>query len=223
MHLLCFLRPAFHQCVCESRTVSVYASGEQICCTYCKGFQKQVVLLLVGAGWDKRSHGAVSLPATASARSWHKRYMICVHQMRGPGADAGKGVAGWIPTDWISITSAEMKGVKSECWTKPAKNEAKCVCERENVCVCVFSDRSWPCGLDESAEEQSKFTLHSVLFHSICVSSGLSSRGCSSSETESEAGDLLDQQFEELNNKLNSVTDPTGFLRMVSRNNLFNR
>ncbi|CAL8249906.1 unnamed protein product [Boreogadus saida] len=47
--------------------------------------------------------------------------------------------------------------------------------------------------------------------------------GCSSSETESEAGDLLDQQFEELNNKLNSVTDPTGFLRMVSRNNLFNR
>ncbi|XP_051973270.1 tetratricopeptide repeat protein 28 isoform X3 [Xyrauchen texanus] len=49
------------------------------------------------------------------------------------------------------------------------------------------------------------------------------SRMCSSSETESEAGDLLDQQFEELNNKLNSVTDPTGFLRMVSRNNLFNR
>eukprot|EP00066_Takifugu_rubripes_P024211 XP_011613477.1 PREDICTED: tetratricopeptide repeat protein 28 [Takifugu rubripes] len=49
------------------------------------------------------------------------------------------------------------------------------------------------------------------------------SRGGSSSETESEAGDLLDQQFEELNNKLNSVTDPTGFLRMVSRNNLFNR
>lgn len=48
-------------------------------------------------------------------------------------------------------------------------------------------------------------------------------RACSSSETESEAGDLLDQQFEELNNKLNSVTDPTGFLRMVSRNNLFNR
>ncbi|MGH0160221.1 UNVERIFIED_CONTAM: hypothetical protein FKN15_039115 [Acipenser sinensis] len=46
---------------------------------------------------------------------------------------------------------------------------------------------------------------------------------CSSSETESEAGDLLDQQFEELHNKLNSVTDPTGFLRMVSRNNLFNR
>lgn len=34
---------------------------------------------------------------------------------------------------------------------------------------------------------------------------------------------MLDQQFEELNNKLNSVTDPTGFLRMVSRNNLFNR
>ncbi|KAL4617225.1 tetratricopeptide repeat protein 28-like [Arapaima gigas] len=49
------------------------------------------------------------------------------------------------------------------------------------------------------------------------------SRGGSSSETESEAGDLLDQQFEELNNKLNSMTDPTGFLRMVSRNNLFSR
>lgn len=33
----------------------------------------------------------------------------------------------------------------------------------------------------------------------------------------------MDQQFEEMNNKLNSVTDPTGFLRMVRRNNLFNR
>ncbi|XP_028835131.1 tetratricopeptide repeat protein 28-like isoform X2 [Denticeps clupeoides] len=44
------------------------------------------------------------------------------------------------------------------------------------------------------------------------------SRGCSGSETESEAGDLLDQQFEELSNNVNS-----GFLRMVSRNNLFNR
>ncbi|KAM6155127.1 tetratricopeptide repeat protein 28 isoform 1-T1 [Rhynchocyon petersi] len=49
------------------------------------------------------------------------------------------------------------------------------------------------------------------------------SRACASSETESEAGDIMDQQFEEMNNKLNSVTDPTGFLRMVSRNNLFNR
>uniref|UniRef100_A0A8C9KB75 Tetratricopeptide repeat protein 28 n=1 Tax=Panthera tigris altaica TaxID=74533 RepID=A0A8C9KB75_PANTA len=49
------------------------------------------------------------------------------------------------------------------------------------------------------------------------------SRPCASSETESEAGDLTDQQFEEMNNKLNSVTDPTGFLRMVRRNNLFNR
>ncbi|XP_026153474.1 tetratricopeptide repeat protein 28 isoform X2 [Mastacembelus armatus] len=48
------------------------------------------------------------------------------------------------------------------------------------------------------------------------------SRLCSSSETESEAGDLLEQQFEELNNKLTSATDPTGYLRMVSRNNLFN-
>ncbi|XP_015232317.1 PREDICTED: tetratricopeptide repeat protein 28-like isoform X2 [Cyprinodon variegatus] len=44
------------------------------------------------------------------------------------------------------------------------------------------------------------------------------SRVCSSSETESEAGDLLEQQFEELNNNL-----PTGYLRMVSRNNRFNR
>ncbi|XP_033951552.1 tetratricopeptide repeat protein 28-like isoform X2 [Pseudochaenichthys georgianus] len=49
------------------------------------------------------------------------------------------------------------------------------------------------------------------------------SRACSSSETESEAGDLLEQQFEELNNKLTSATDPTGYLRMVSRNNIFNR
>ncbi|XP_069475462.1 tetratricopeptide repeat protein 28 isoform X1 [Ambystoma mexicanum] len=48
-------------------------------------------------------------------------------------------------------------------------------------------------------------------------------RACASSETDSEAGDLMDQQYEEMNNKLNSVTDPTGFLRMVSRNNLFNR
>lgn len=49
------------------------------------------------------------------------------------------------------------------------------------------------------------------------------SRFGSSSETESEAGDLLDQQFEELNHKLTSAADPTGYLRMVSRNNLFNR
>lgn len=33
----------------KSRTVSVYASGEQLYCTYCKGFKKKVVLL-VGAG-----------------------------------------------------------------------------------------------------------------------------------------------------------------------------
>lgn len=54
----------------------------------------------------------------------------------------------------------------------------------------------------------------------LCTSSR---RACASSETESEAGDIMDQQFEEMNNKLNSVTDPTGFLRMVRRNNLFNR
>lgn len=44
-----------------------------------------------------------------------------------------------------------------------------------------------------------------------------------SSETESEAGDLIDQPPEEMSGKLNSSNDPTGFLRMVSRNNLFNR
>ncbi|XP_076020196.1 tetratricopeptide repeat protein 28 [Genypterus blacodes] len=49
------------------------------------------------------------------------------------------------------------------------------------------------------------------------------SRVSSSSETESEAGDLLEQQFEDLNNKLTPATDPTGYLRMVSRNNVFNR
>uniref|UniRef100_A0AAZ3SWY4 Tetratricopeptide repeat protein 28 n=1 Tax=Oncorhynchus tshawytscha TaxID=74940 RepID=A0AAZ3SWY4_ONCTS len=38
-------------------------------------------------------------------------------------------------------------------------------------------------------------------------------------ETESEVGDLLEQQFEE---RLSSASDPTGYLRMVSRNNLFN-
>ncbi|KAM6423057.1 tetratricopeptide repeat protein 28 isoform 3-T3 [Liasis olivaceus] len=48
-------------------------------------------------------------------------------------------------------------------------------------------------------------------------------RACTSSETESEAGDIMDQPFEETSNKLNSSNDPTGFLRMVSRNNLFNR
>ncbi|XP_056385526.1 tetratricopeptide repeat protein 28 isoform X3 [Hyla sarda] len=48
-------------------------------------------------------------------------------------------------------------------------------------------------------------------------------RTCASSETESEAGDYMDQQYEDLNNKINSVTDPTGFLRMVNRNNTFNR
>ncbi|XP_038619156.1 tetratricopeptide repeat protein 28 [Tachyglossus aculeatus] len=48
-------------------------------------------------------------------------------------------------------------------------------------------------------------------------------RAGANSETESEAGDIMDQQFEEIDNKLNSVSDPTGFLRMVSRNNLFNR
>uniref|UniRef100_A0A8C5P7H0 Tetratricopeptide repeat protein 28 n=1 Tax=Leptobrachium leishanense TaxID=445787 RepID=A0A8C5P7H0_9ANUR len=49
------------------------------------------------------------------------------------------------------------------------------------------------------------------------------SRTCASSETESEAGDYMDQQYDDLNNKMNSVSDPTGFLRMVNRNNTFNR
>ncbi|KAF0046073.1 hypothetical protein F2P81_002602 [Scophthalmus maximus] len=59
--------------------------------------------------------------------------------------------------------------------------------------------------------------------NAVCLHHRLLPRGCSSSETESEMGDLLEQQFEELNNKLTSATDPTGYLRMVSRNNLFNR
>lgn len=63
----------------------------------------------------------------------------------------------------------------------------------------------------------------SALPFSDCLSLQFSPRACASSETESEAGDIMDQQFEEMNNKLNSVTDPTGFLRMVRRNNLFNR
>uniref|UniRef100_A0A3B5MQT3 Tetratricopeptide repeat protein 28 n=1 Tax=Xiphophorus couchianus TaxID=32473 RepID=A0A3B5MQT3_9TELE len=49
------------------------------------------------------------------------------------------------------------------------------------------------------------------------------SRVCSGSETESEAGDLMEQQFEELNNNLAAAADPTGYLRMLSRNNRFNR
>lgn len=48
-------------------------------------------------------------------------------------------------------------------------------------------------------------------------------RACASSETESEAGEIMDQQIEEMHSKLASVTDPTGFLRMVSRNHLLNR
>ncbi|XP_024154731.1 tetratricopeptide repeat protein 28 isoform X1 [Oryzias melastigma] len=42
-------------------------------------------------------------------------------------------------------------------------------------------------------------------------------------ETESEAGDLQEQQEEDLNQQLSSSTDPTGYLRMVSRNNRLNR
>lgn len=51
----------------------------------------------------------------------------------------------------------------------------------------------------------------------------VSHRACASSETESEAGDIMEQQLEEMNKQLNSVTDPTGFLRMVRHNNLLHR
>lgn len=51
----------------------------------------------------------------------------------------------------------------------------------------------------------------------------VSRRACASSETESEAGDIMEQQLEEMNKQLNSVTDPTGFLRMVRHNNLLHR
>lgn len=33
----------------------------------------------------------------------------------------------------------------------------------------------------------------------------------------------MEQQLEEMNKQLNSVTDPTGFLRMVRHNNLLHR
>lgn len=58
-----------------------------------------------------------------------------------------------------------------------------------------------------------------------CVTAWLppGSLAFASSETESEAGDVMDQPPEEMSGKLNSSNDPTGFLRMVSRNNLFNR
>ncbi|XP_044282121.1 tetratricopeptide repeat protein 28 isoform X3 [Varanus komodoensis] len=48
-------------------------------------------------------------------------------------------------------------------------------------------------------------------------------RPSASSETESEAGDIMDQQPEDASSKPSSAADPTGFLRMVNRNNLFNR
>lgn len=141
------------------------------------------------------------------------------------GSDCWVG-GGWLPTDWISITSIIMKGFNSGCWTKPGKLGQVCV----GWTACVFGQIRSMCSwlirgeLAEHFAEVSSFFFscqHFSVSHSIPLS--LSFRGCSSSETESEAGDLLDQQFEELNNKLNSVTDPTGFLRMVSRNNLFNR
>ncbi|XP_042904367.1 tetratricopeptide repeat protein 28 [Parasteatoda tepidariorum] len=49
-----------------------------------------------------------------------------------------------------------------------------------------------------------------------------SSQNGALSETESEAGDLWNQQLEELGDRLNQENDRTGFLRMVNRNHLFN-
>ncbi|XP_051906466.1 tetratricopeptide repeat protein 28 [Hippocampus zosterae] len=42
------------------------------------------------------------------------------------------------------------------------------------------------------------------------------------SETESETGDVPKRHFDERNDKMNSDDDPSGYLRMVSRNNIFN-
>lgn len=144
------------------------------------------------------------------------------------GSDFWEG-GGRLPTDWISIGSIIMKGIISG-FGPSLGNEAKCVWVEE----CVFLDisRMWgwlirrvTMSVCVYLTRVSSFffmpAFRCLLLH-LCLSPTLF-RGCSSSETESEAGDLLDQQFEELNNKLNSVTDPTGFLRMVSRNNLFNR
>lgn len=80
-------------------------------------------------------------------------------------------------------------------------------------------------GLDDPGSRTgTELTAVGKSFPSLNGSLGtFSCRGCASSETESEAGDIMEQQLEEMNSKLNSVTDPTGFLRMVRRNNLFNR
>ncbi|XP_077353544.1 tetratricopeptide repeat protein 28 isoform X2 [Festucalex cinctus] len=43
------------------------------------------------------------------------------------------------------------------------------------------------------------------------------------SETESEAGDVPERHFDELSDKMSSDNDLSGYLRMVSRNNIFNR
>lgn len=92
---------------------------------------------------------------------------------------------------------------------------------------------------DNSVESSSDFQAGSSATLPIATSSALEqhiasvrealgvesyySRACASSETESEAGDIMDQQLEEMNKQLNSVTDPTGFLRMVRHNNLLHR
>ncbi|KAL8179961.1 UNVERIFIED_CONTAM: hypothetical protein K2H54_001066 [Gekko kuhli] len=80
------------------------------------------------------------------------------------------------------------------------------------------------CGANLQAVTSSALDqLCSSVREALGVESYYTRSACASSETGSEAGDIMDQQLEEMNNKLNSVTDPTGFLRMVSRNNLFNR
>ncbi|XP_077398379.1 tetratricopeptide repeat protein 28 isoform X2 [Vanacampus margaritifer] len=43
------------------------------------------------------------------------------------------------------------------------------------------------------------------------------------SETESEAGDVPERHCDKLKDKMSSDDDPSGYLRMVSRNNIFNR
>uniref|UniRef100_A0AAV2IU21 Tetratricopeptide repeat protein 28 n=1 Tax=Knipowitschia caucasica TaxID=637954 RepID=A0AAV2IU21_KNICA len=76
---------------------------------------------------------------------------------------------------------------------------------------------------NESPKEFSAFTLDQYISNAreALGVDGIYSRVCSNSETESEAGDLMEQQFDEVNNKLASA-DPTGYLRMVFRNHPFN-
>lgn len=80
-------------------------------------------------------------------------------------------------------------------------------------------------GSGDPWHQEADSTVMWVAFFFFSNSSSLvvSHRACASSETESEAGDIMEQQLEEMNKQLNSVTDPTGFLRMVRHNNLLHR